>query len=202
MPTSPRNRVTNLKGVVLAGGKSSRFGEDKALARWRGKSLLVRAVDLLRNLHLDPVVIANPKRDYSFLPCSVFNDAIPEKGPIGGLYTACSLFPQNSLLVLTCDMPLLTEAVLKRLIQSHTATSQATIFSFEDQLQPFPGIYGPELKVRLLECLESKELSMKSFLSHLIHKHMVSGISDLKVFQNVNRPEDLNLKARAESPAL
>lgn len=192
----------NLKGVVLAGGKSSRFGEDKALARWRGKSLLARAVDLLRNLYLDPAVIANPQRDYSFLPCPVFNDVIPEKGPLGGLYTAYSLFPQNTLLILTCDMPFLEETVLKRLIESHTATAQATIFSIEKQMQPFPGIYRPELKALLLECLESNELSMKSFLSRVICKQTVFRTSDPKVFQNVNLPEDLDLKADAGSLTL
>ncbi len=191
-----------LKGIVLAGGKSSRFGEDKALAMWNGKTLLARAVDLLWSLHLDPVVIANPKRDYSLLPCPVFNDAIPEKGPLGGLYTAYSLFPQNTLLVLTCDMPYLEETVLKRLIESDTAIAQATIFSIEEQMQPFPGIYKHELKALLLECLESNELSMKSFLSRVICKQTVFSRSDSEFFKNVNSPEDLDLKAGAGSLTL
>lgn len=187
-----------IKGVVLAGGKSSRFGEDKALALWDGKTLLERVVNLLGDLQLDPVVIANLNRDYSFLSCPVFNDEIPEKGPLGGLYTAGSLFPEVTLLVLTCDMPFLTAPALKQLIKSHTASAEATVFSIEGKTQPFPGIYEPALKMLILNRLESGELSMRSFLSCIFQRKVIDA-RDLKVFQNVNCPEDLDLNATAES---
>lgn len=192
MPASPGNRVVNLKGIILAGGKSSRFGEDKALAIWNGKTLLARAVDLLRNLHLDPVVIANPQKDYSFLECPVFNDLIPAKGPLGGLFTACSLFPQKNLLVLTCDMPFLEETVLSQLMEVHTAEIQVTVFCVGEQIQPFPGIYSSKLEALLKRHLDSDELSMRSFLSRIICQQIAFSPLESKVFQNVNFPDDLN----------
>jgi len=181
-----------LKGIVLAGGKSSRFGEDKALARWNGKTLMERAVELLDSLRLDPVVIANSTRDYSFLTCPIANDLIPEKGPLGGLYTACSLFPEMSLLVLTCDMPLLTQNILNKLIQNQQPSDQAVVFNCKGALQPFPGIYPGTLKEVIRDILSSEELSMKSFLSRIRIRFPHPEISELPAFENVNRKEDLN----------
>lgn len=183
----------NLKGIVLAGGKSSRFGEDKALAKWRGRTLLEIAVTILDELRLNPAVIANPERNYSFLSCPVINDLIPEKGPLGGLYTACSFFPGMFLLVLTCDMPLLSETVLKQLMRSHRNSDQATVFSLNQTLQPFPGIYSANLKATIHDYLTSDQLSMKLFLSGILNKRALPEFPGSKVFQNLNWQEDLDL---------
>ena len=182
-----------LKGIVLAGGKSSRFGADKALAQWNGKTLLERSVELLDSLQLNPVVIANPDRDYSFLSCAVTNDLVPEKGPLGGLYTACSLFPEMFLLVLTCDMPLLTQNILKKLLQNQQPTDQSVVFDCNGVLQPFPGIYSGSLKGVIHNVLLSEELSMKAFMSRIRVQSVHPEISELPAFENVNRKEDLNL---------
>ena len=181
------------KGIILAGGKSSRFGKDKALAQCEGKTLLARTVNLLDGLRLDTVVITSDQMDYSFLPCRVEKDLIPSKGPLGGLYTACSLFPEAYLLVLTCDMPLLTEEVLKQLMQNYRNSDQAAVFSIDHVLQPFPGIYKADLKKVIHDCLVYDELSMKLFLSRIPNKRVVPVIFDLKAFRNVNRQEDLDL---------
>jgi len=185
--------VMIFKGIVLAGGKSSRFGKDKALAQCEGKTLLGRAVDLLDVLRLDPVVITSGQKDYSFLSCPVEKDMIPSKGPLGGLYTACSFFQKTHLLVLTCDMPLLTEEVLKQLMQNCRNSDQAAVCNIDHVLQPFPGIYKADLKRAIHDCLVSDKLSMKLFLSRIPNKRVVPGIFDLKAFRNVNCQEDLDL---------
>lgn len=182
-----------LKGVVLAGGKSSRFGEDKALAVWDGKTLLERAVDLLSSLQLDPVVIANPGRDYSFLNCPVVNDLIPEKGPLGGLYTACTLFSERTLLVLTCDMPLLNQNILTRLINQHQYFCSATVINMNGKIQPFPGVYKADLKTLIYAQLMSDKLSMALFLTNVLNRRILTEVSDAQMFQNVNHRKDLEL---------
>lgn len=189
----PSEYAMQLKGIVLAGGKSSRFGTDKSLAMWEGKTLLERAVDLLDTLQLDPAVITNNQREYSFLSCRIERDLIPSKGPMGGLYTACRLFKDRPLLVLTCDMPLLTGEVLKQLRQNHRNSDQATVFCIDHALQPFPGIYSADLKMVIHDCLVSDKLSMKLFLSSIVNKRVVRESSSLKAFQNVNRQKDLEL---------
>jgi molybdopterin-guanine dinucleotide biosynthesis protein A len=180
-----------LKGIVLAGGKSSRFGEDKALAEWGGQTLLARAVGLLSGLELDPVVISNSRRDYSFLTCPVVNDLIPEKGPLGGLYTACALFPELTFLVLTCDMPLLNRNILKRLISYYRDSYPSTVMTANNKTQPFPGIYKADLKNLIHEHLLSNQLSMGLFFKKILNRQVRAEASEAACFQNVNHQRDL-----------
>jgi molybdopterin-guanine dinucleotide biosynthesis protein A len=180
-----------LKGIVLAGGKSSRFGADKALARWEGKTLLEHAVRLLTALDLDPAVIANPTKNYDFLNGPVHNDLVPDKGPIGGLCTAFSVFPQNDLLVLTCDMPFLTRGALEQLILAYRASDRPAVFEVGGVQQPFPGIYPSACQSAARSALASERLSMKYFLSLLPDLLIAPEPAFPKLLLNVNTPKDL-----------
>src|SRR3989338_8558633 len=77
---------SRFQGIVLAGGKSSRFGEDKALALLDGVTFLETAVRRLQEIGLRVTVITNRTRDYSglHLGCDIQTDIIEEKGPLGG----------------------------------------------------------------------------------------------------------------------
>lgn len=182
----------NLKGIVLAGGKSSRFGEDKALARWEGETLIERAVNLLAALDLSPEVIASRGKNYQFLNRRIHNDIIPEKGPLGGLCTAFSIFSNSTLLVLTCDMPFLTRSVLEDLIDAHRSSGGSVIFEGDRTQQPFPGIYLSKLHREAEECLAASRLSMKNFLSRIPGLRVLPRLADPKVFWNVNTLADLS----------
>jgi molybdopterin-guanine dinucleotide biosynthesis protein A len=88
-------------GAVLAGGRSSRFGSDKALARWRGKPLLAHAADALA-AQCDAVVIVG--RDVSGTTC-VPDWPAPDRGPLGGLAGALNHALTNEYeFVLTCGV--------------------------------------------------------------------------------------------------
>lgn len=114
------------QGIILAGGKSRRFGEDKALAKIEGDLMIKKVAGFLISLKLRPVVIANDPGKYSFLPYSILKDIRPEQGPLGGLYTACHHFPGSSLLVLTCDMPFVGPRLLRKLLDQHKRRSKIT----------------------------------------------------------------------------
>lgn len=181
----------NVKGIVLAGGKSSRFGGDKALACIHGITMLERAVHLLEVLNLDPVVITNQSRDYSFLKCRSDRDWIPGRGPLGGLDTACRIFKNSSLLVLTCDMPALIVSPLQVLLQNHEPRYQATVFRRdENQIHPFPGIYESSLGGLVSEKIQAGELSMQAFLRCVPDLKLLPCPFASRIFLNVNRQEE------------
>lgn len=180
-----------LKGIVLAGGKSSRFGSDKALARCGGMTLLEHAVNVLTGLQLDPAVIASSGKDYAFLKCTVHNDIVREKGPIGGLLTAFSVCPGQDLLVLTCDMPFVTGSVLSRLVRAYDARRSPTFFRSHEIHRPFPGIYPSSCKRAAQLALSSGRLSLKYFLATLPNLKTISEPDDRRCFINMNTPEDL-----------
>ena len=181
-----------MKGLILAGGKSSRFGSDKALAVYQGKSFLEHAVSLLRSAGLKPIIVTRRGVDYSFLDCTVIYDQLPEKGPLGGIYTAMTVFKNTSFLILTCDMPALTPEALSGLLDAHESTAQITLYSLTNgSSQPFPAIYEPSLLRTIKQKILRGELSMHSLLGSTPAPKIVEWKGDAGVFCNVNHREDI-----------
>jgi molybdopterin-guanine dinucleotide biosynthesis protein A len=97
--------------MVLAGGRSTRMGRDKALLDWRGRPLLERQLDALRAAGVDDVRVSGDRPDYGGVA-----DARPGLGPLGGLAgVAGAVAGEADLVVIPVDMPLLGAALLRRL---------------------------------------------------------------------------------------
>jgi len=184
-----------MTGIVLAGGRSRRFGQDKALAPLDGTPLIKRSVDLLKSVDLEPVIITNESADYSFLNCRIERDVFPDHGPLGGLYTAMKRLT-GTLLVLTCDMPFLEGSVLQTLKDEHAMGGQITIFRQKDALQPFPGIYDSSLSERILSLINTNQLSMKQLLSEAGEKKIIIASFSDHLFKNVNKKKDMVLQEK------
>ena len=180
-----------IRGLVLAGGKSLRFGSDKAQAVYRGMSLLNHAVALLNDLDLKPVVVTRRNTGTSDLKCVTVYDQLPDQGPLGGIDTAMRVFRDVSFLVLTCDMPHLTRELLSELLSAHQNSHEVTLFSIHGRLQPFPGIYGASLRKRIRTHLTKGDRSMRRLLETTENKRWILSGKDTAVFHNVNFMHDL-----------
>ncbi len=106
-------------GAVLCGGRSRRFGSDKALARFGSSTVGERVVAAIRQSGVDPVVaIGGQIGDRLGLP--TVPDLRPGDGPLGGLATALLWARSGSVLLVPCDLPLLTAAHVGLLLASPT----------------------------------------------------------------------------------
>ena len=104
--------TTPVLGVVLAGGRSSRMGRDKALLQWHGKSLLQHQLDTLRDAGVDATRVSGLRPQHDGIP-----DLEPDRGPLAGLASiAAATDGDTDLLVVPVDMPLLSGALLRKLI--------------------------------------------------------------------------------------
>ncbi len=90
---------------VQAGGASSRMGEDKALKPFLGRPLIQRVIDRLSPIADEIIVTTNRPDDYSFLNLRLFPDLKPDRGALGGLYTAIASATHAQVAVVACDMP-------------------------------------------------------------------------------------------------
>jgi molybdopterin-guanine dinucleotide biosynthesis protein A len=102
----------------MAGGKSRRFGRDKALLTIGGETLLQRSLRVLAEVTAEQLVIGPPERAEQAVPVPVFADAYPETGPLGGIYTALRQAAHDPVLVVACDMPFLNAGLLRYLLES------------------------------------------------------------------------------------
>jgi molybdopterin-guanine dinucleotide biosynthesis protein A len=120
----------NLHGFVQAGGASTRFGTDKALVRFAGKTMLQQTGELLASV-CDEVQIVAAATKYPLSQWPVLADRWPGEGPLGGILTALSAMQSYQsdkawALIVSCDMPFLTHEFLT-FFASHAAESRAQV---------------------------------------------------------------------------
>ena len=119
-------------------------------------------------------------------------------GP-GGVCIACRLFPDATLLVLTCDMPALTRQSLQTLLRSHDQRNLVTVYRTDQRLQPFPGVYEGSLAPRILRRMRKNTLSMHGFIEHVSPAGIIQSQFSPEIFCNVNEPKDL-VDLKGQSP--
>lgn len=108
------------QGIVLAGGRSSRMGRDKALLQWRGRPLLEHMRDLLSDAGATRVVIGGTRPRTDAIP-----DDISDGGPAVALAQLAQRLPEGVWLAVPVDMPLLEAPALHALV---TASADCAMF--------------------------------------------------------------------------
>ena len=180
-----------LHGLLLAGGKSRRMGKDKAdLAVHGGESLRDRGLRLLGQV-TDRAVLSIAADDPRPYPFPTLADAIPDKGPLGGILTALDSDPAAAWLVVACDLPMLGADTLAQLVASRDPSAQATAFRSDIDGVPeaLCTIYEPAAAAHLRQTITDNTLCARHFLASLRH-HAVP-LHTPGALRNCNRPEDL-----------
>lgn len=181
-------------GVVLAGGKSSRMGRDKALIEVGGVILLQRALDLLRPATSTVMVIGDPTK-YGASSAHVIADDEPGQGPLGGLVTALRHARHDRLLVLGCDLPGLTGHFLRHLQEQMVADADAVVPEHDGVIEPLAAGYHKRCLPAFEACMAHGGLSMHGALDRVrtIYASIRPGSDGwpADLFRNVNAPADL-----------
>lgn len=177
--------MTDIAGVVLMGGQSTRMGKDKSTIIWKNDSLLNHQYQLIKSvckeayLSINSSQISKVSPDY---PCIV--DEYDEIGPIGGIFT-CLNNLKSDLLVIPIDMPLLSKDLLLELCQS----SMSSCFKTNNQLEPFPSYWSIKTLDTINESINSSNFSISNVMKE-------AGFSQISThhksqFANMNYPQDL-----------
>jgi molybdenum cofactor guanylyltransferase len=183
-----------LYGLVLAGGRSTRMGQDKAALEYNGRSQLQRAMALLENLVVRSFVsvradqAADPLRA-RFAQIADLPDG-PE-GPAAGIRAAQTAHPGVAWLVVACDLPLLDVATLQHLIARRDPARVATAFrSSHDGLpEPLCAIYEPAAAAALAAFLATGRNCPRKFLIN--SDTLLLDQPHAEALDNVNTPEEL-----------
>jgi molybdopterin-guanine dinucleotide biosynthesis protein A len=183
-----------LTAFVLAGGKSTRMGRDKALLEFEGETLLTHAVNLARAVTPSVRIIGDAKK---FAPWGdVVEDIYPEHGPLGGIHAALVGTPTDLNLVLPIDMPLLDACFLEFLIQKAMPSSAViTVPRTGGRMHPLCATYRTEfvdIAKRSLEANRNKIDALFSEVETQVIEEgeiLQNGFSP-SLFRNVNTPQD------------
>ena len=202
----PRSFADRIVGVVLAGGGSRRLGHDKTRLMIDGETLVERAARILAAVCREVVVADAGRGGASF--ASVADG--PGAGPAAGILGAAQAFPDASLLVLACDLPLVPESLLAELAERLRCGADLVIPRSERGLEPLCAAYGPRALRRLGERVAGGALALHPLaagaeldVSQVSGEELARHGSPTLFLLNVNRPEDLEALDRAlagESP--
>jgi molybdenum cofactor guanylyltransferase len=184
-----------LTGAVLAGGKSLRYGRNKALEVLQGKSLIQYAVRSLRSF-CDPVlVVANDLEPYLHIQATLVQDILRDQGPLGGIYTALVFSPHEWLFVKATDMPFLVPE-LARLMLASKEGFDVVVPMLNDRYDPLLALYSRRCLPPVAATLEKGDRKITMFFQKVRVKELSEkewrtvdpeGLS----FKNINTPQNL-----------
>ena len=131
-----------VSGIVLAGGRSTRFGSDKLVASYNGNPLILLPIAVLRELCHDVIVVRRPGEGDTDLPpeVRVANDPTEGEGPLAGLHTGLMAAVRSDVaLVVGGDMPELQRDVLREMLSVlDDAAVDAVVLADGDRPRPLP----------------------------------------------------------------
>ena len=163
--------MPNLDAVILAGGKSSRFGSIKSLHIVAGKPMIRHAVECIEGAGANLVGIITS--DELQQPLSEFGptfvDDVPDCGPIAGLLTAARIVTSDYFLVLPCDMPFVkSESLVAMADQCAQYGLTACVAADESgRLSPLCGCYHQSIVTALVDKLSSPDRSVHALLKSI-----------------------------------
>lgn len=159
-----------LEIVILAGGKSSRMGQDKGLMLFHQKPMIEWILEASLKTNYPVRIIANNPA-YSQFGVPVISDFISEKGPMGGLFTALTTTKSKYVFLLSCDTPLIKNEILQYMISKLT-TQEVLVASLQGKILPLLAIYHSDLKKVVLENISSNKLKMQELIRSLVYQEL------------------------------
>lgn len=199
------NPVNDLTAFVLAGGKSTRMGSDKAFLEFKGKTLLDRALQTLQALTPEVLIVGDRGRFAAH--GSVVEDVFRDRGPLGGIHAALSVSATDLNIVLAVDLPFVEPELLQYVLKrARRSTALAAVPRTDDGWQPLCAVYRTPFK----NLAERSLLQGKNKIDPLFAEidMLCIGDGDLQengfspsVFRNLNTPADLEQARKLRLPS-
>jgi molybdopterin-guanine dinucleotide biosynthesis protein A len=190
----------DVAAFILAGGKSTRMGADKAFVALDGRTLLARALDLARSVTHDVRIVGEAAKFAVFAP--VVEDVFPGCGPLGGIHAALRASQVELNLILAVDMPFVPPALLPFLItRARNSTAMVTVARAGGGWQPLCGVYRRGFAEVADKALREGRYKIDALFDE--GRTLAIGEGELEaagfsasVFRNVNTREELEAVSR------
>ncbi|MGV7118491.1 molybdenum cofactor guanylyltransferase [Paenibacillus kyungheensis] len=155
----------NYTGIILAGGQSSRMGQNKALLTIADHTIIERVAKALQPVVSSLWIVGNHTADYSFLNIRSVPDLFPGQGPLAGLHAALSQIRSEWYVVSACDLPFASTVLMQQLIE-HTDIKgiQAIIPMQAGRIHPLYAVYHHSVLPSLQLALQHNQLRVRDWL--------------------------------------
>ena len=180
-------------GIILAGGKSSRMGEDKGLVLLNGKPMVQYIIEVLKEVVSDIIIISN-NESYTKFGIPVYADIIKDKGPVGGIYTGLYNSTTELNFCISCDVPMISSDFILWLLK-RSGNASITLPMYKDKVHQMIGVYSKQVLSNFKESTEKGHLKLSQ-----VNSDMACEIIDIEkeyanfdelLFSNINTKNEL-----------
>ena len=198
--------IQGVSGVILAGGKSSRYGKNKALVSINGVPLIKRVLRVVKPLFSSIVIITNMPDEYAFLDLPMFEDRIKGLGPLGGILTGLQVIPEDAGFFVACDMPFLNSELI-RYVVSVRQNFDVVVPTFSGKFEALHALYTknclPKIE-RLIRDGVYQTIQLYQFVDvrYVAENEIRQFDPQFKSFSNINKPGELQEMKRKFSNAI
>ena len=186
-------------GVILAGGKSRRMGQNKALLRLGNETLIGHVIRCMRSITDELLLITNSPDEYAHLGMTMHKDIIQNVGALGGIHAGLTYASHETIICVGCDNPFLVPNLLSYLVSVLGEHDAVMPYTYNDDvqitLQTLCAVYSKRCLPIIEQMLNEPDLRVHALqeranvltLAPEIWKTYDSGGHS---FFNVNTPED------------
>jgi len=187
--------IANVAGFILLGGKSSRYGSNKAFVEIDGVRLVDRVAGIMQSIFQRVVLLTNTPEEYAYLQMPMVEDLVKGFGPMGGIYTGLMTLSDEAGFFVACDMPFLSESLIRHMVDLR-ADFDAVVPRMDWMLEPLHALYSKKCLHVIHEAIgQHQHQILKCFaemrVRYLDEEELRLWDPDLRSFFNINKPEDL-----------
>jgi molybdopterin-guanine dinucleotide biosynthesis protein A len=184
--------IDNITGVILAGGKSSRMGQNKALLPFQEKTLIETVAEKLKRIFSRVILSVNSPDAFSDLHLAIVVDHYPETGPMGAIASVLES-GEKRVFCVACDMPFLNESLIEFICSA--VVDDAVIPMWRDRPEVFHALYSDSLLPLFQQSLSTGRYK----LTDALDKSRVRYLSESEIkkldpqggsFRNINTPAE------------
>jgi molybdopterin-guanine dinucleotide biosynthesis protein A len=201
--SSSAEKIEDVTGVVLAGGRSSRYGKNKALAELDHVPLIERVLQVMGAIFHHVVMITNTPDEYAHLRIPMAQDVIRGLGPLGGIYTGLKVIPDRTGFFVACDMPFLNPDLIRHMVAIRD-DFDVVVPRISGKIEALHGVYGKRCLAGIEGLIRSGTYQIFRFFSSVSVRFVDEDEvrrwdPDLTSFLNINTPDELRRLARSGS---
>ena len=186
----------NILGVILAGGKSNRFGEDKSKVKLNGKTLLDHTLDKIKSKFNKIIIVSNSKILKKYTTINDYIDG--QLGPLVGVLSAMKWikknnYPCNWIVTFPCDTPFFNISLIDKFVEASKLNDSLLYFvKSKEKRHNIFGLWSLEL-IETLEndIMQNNYIKVEIWANKIGVKTINISYKDVDPFFNINTKEDL-----------
>lgn len=184
-----------MTGIILAGGKNSRMGTNKAFLKIGNKRIIDNILFIYKRIFNDIIIVTNTPEEYNYLGVKLIKDIIPGCGPIGGIYSGLLASKEEHCFVAACDMPFIKEKFIKYIISFKNSDFDVVVPVISARYNPLFALYSKKCLSIIKDNIAKGDYKIINIFSKVRLKEI--GEDEIKKIDpefnsliNINTPEE------------